>query len=570
MKRTFLLSFIVAFSIVAFSAFLVVACGGGGGGSGDEGGEPKVLSADGFTKTVAPGTDSSWTAPFDDSSTDREQHLYLSGDIDGSGYIEALSFRYQDHVAAGFNCPDVTIKMGHTSLSSLTTTFANNVEVGRGSLETVLSGAISGPAGSAGDYFTIPLDTQFHYNGVDNLVVEILRAEACDGGITLEATNTVYTDVSLHNFGTTSPAGALFDEILNTRFKFTGGDNAQVLGSSAYNNFPFSTMNRRIQNLYLASEIDGSGSVTGLAFKLNAASTEGTYTYSVTMGHTTLSTLGSTYADNYNAGSPIIMADSATFTIPADLTAGEWFWVPLPDAAFTYNGTDNLIIEVGVTAATATNAILVGNAADRRAYGPVENDTSDGVDDRPANIKLRFNGGTMDVITDGGVTGYYPPFGWPFDEFIMQTLYDNTALGTSGQFTELGVRLGFDSTAFDHGDINLVLGHTTRSSLGSTLSLNIESDLTVAFSGTISIPVGLEAGDWVRIPLSTPFQYDATKNLVVQWDGPANLSGIGFLGHTSTTGKYVGHLRHHYGDRTSDIGNTTYDLLTDMSLTIEK
>jgi hypothetical protein len=119
--------------------------------------------------------------------------------------------------------------------------------------------------------------------------------------------------------------------------------------------------------------------------------------------------------------------------------------------------------------------------------------------------------------------------------------------------------------------VNLVLGHTTLSSLGGTsFSFNIESDLTNAFSDTISIPAGLKAGDWVSIPLSTSFNYDATKNLVVQWDAPSYGTINPGRGHTEFSGRYADNVVVNLGDRTSDVPGFADDFVLDMSLTIDK
>lgn len=175
----------------------------------------------------------------------------------------------------------------------------------------------------------------------------------------------------------------------------------------------------------------------------------------------------------------------------------------------------------------------------------------------------------MDVITDGG-EGYIFPVG-DANEFILQTLYDSTALGTGGQITELRFRLDSDSNAFDHTDVNLVLGHTTLSTLGAgSLAANIESDRTAVFSGTISIPAGLKAGDWITVPLSTTFIYDPTMNLVVQWDIPGFATINYSRGHTISSGRYVNHLQANLGDRTSDVSSIGADTVVDLSLTISK
>jgi hypothetical protein len=41
------------------------------------------------------------------------------------------------------------------------------------------------------------------------------------------------------------------------------------------------------------------------------------------------------------------------------------------------------------------------------------------------------------------------------------------------------------------------------------------TDPTTVFTGTLNVPAGLKAGDWVNIPVSG-FTYDPTQNLVVE------------------------------------------------------
>jgi hypothetical protein len=460
--------------------------------------------------------------------------------------------------------------MGQTDSTALTSTFADNVEQGRGSLKTVKSGAMTILTANPGETLWITLDEPFLYNGVDNLIVEFLLTEACDGDVNLHATESVYENVSLHNWSTTITGGGLYNNYLNTKFYFEGGDNTLHYGGSTGNNWPFSSELPRIQNLIVSDDIDGSGPITGIAFQLQQPSSEETYTYSLRMGHTTLAALGTNYDDNYNVGSPVTLASNATFTVPAGIPAGEWFWVPLPDSLFPYNGSDNLIVEVEVTAGSGDiNLMITSLDAGIRAIGYSGSEVAEIIDTTAYHIKLRFNGGPIDVITDGGGS-YAVPVASNF-EFIEQILYDNTAMGTGGKITELAFRLDSDANAVDHSNVHVVLGHTTLSSLGGTsFSANITSDLTEAYSDTISIPAGPKAGDWITIPLTTPFTYDPTKNLVVQWDAPSYPTPNISLGHTYDTGRYIGHVVSNFGDRTSDAPTGSEDFILDMRLTIDK
>ena len=302
---------------------------------------------------------------------------------------------------------------------------------------------------------------------------------------------------------------------------------------------------------------------------MNAVSTAQTYTATIRMGHTTLAALGTTYADNYDAGAPVTVANAVTFSIPAGIPAGEWFWVPLPTSTFTYNGTDNLIVDVVTTAGSGDTDLRITNIANRRAVGGDNTDpVAITVDDNAYHIKLRFNGGTMDVITDG-VGSWVIPVGYG-SEAIYQMLYDTADLGTGGRITSLSFRLGSPVNTFDHTDVNLVLGHTTLSSLGAaSLAANIESDRTAVFSGTISVTAAHQQGDWVKIPLTTPFTYDTTKNLVVQWDAPGYATINGAMGDGGST-RYTDHVQANLGDRTSDVSNATGNFVNDMSLTLIK
>ncbi|HEY8370459.1 MAG TPA: hypothetical protein VIM86_14205, partial [Thermodesulfobacteriota bacterium] len=275
---------------VLVSATALAACGGGGGGGvGGGGGGPSAPAAT-FTKTVElPTMGLGWAGPFETGSA-RFQMLVLASDIGGAGPIQSIAFRLQDAAEAN-HCPDVTIVLGHTSKASLETTFANNIEEGRGSAAVVLDGAVTIPAGDAGDYVTIPFDEPFLYNGVDNLVVDVISRE-CSGETTFEASraSTPYTALvwSPNTEGTTGIAAT---DLAHLKLTFAGGDNTLVYaaGTAVDNTVPFTSGGtRKIQALYLAEEIDGRGPITAVGFPVgNDTSTAQTYTVTVRLAHST-------------------------------------------------------------------------------------------------------------------------------------------------------------------------------------------------------------------------------------------------------------------------------------------
>ena len=129
------INYLCLVGVIALGLMTIVATGGGGG-DGAGGGGTSPLATGEFTKTVTLATSEPLSTQLCMVHDHHGQYLYLASDIDGSGYIYSMELRYGLDTS-GSNCPDLTIKMGHTSLIGLTGTFANNVEQGKGTLETV-------------------------------------------------------------------------------------------------------------------------------------------------------------------------------------------------------------------------------------------------------------------------------------------------------------------------------------------------------------------------------------------------------------------------------------------------
>lgn len=394
---------------------LTAACGGAGGvnGAGSADGGSTQLATGTFTKTAhkmsvaSASLDRHFSAfvPFI-----RVQHLYsgtsgaAGNRIQGSGYVTAVAFR-SNSTTAGLTCPDVTIKMGHTSVTSLTTTFANNVEQGKGPLVTVLQNKqIAVPAVGVGDYIKLTLDTPFYFNGADNLVVEYIRNGACSKTISIQFDYTMPPDQALDTVTPEDTTGSLMQPP-NMQFVFSGGDDTVEYGGASSSILPFGRL-RRTQMLYLASEINGTGPITGIALQTNATTTTGSYTYTLKLGHTTLSALSSSFAENYNSGMPSTIVSNGSFTIPAGVPAGEYIWIPFP-GTFTYNGQDNLIVDIDVSSGAVLNAMRFTDAvgAGRMLGGATgSNGTTIWTGTSMLNMKFRFNGGPVSVVN----TATYP------------------------------------------------------------------------------------------------------------------------------------------------------------------
>jgi hypothetical protein len=528
-------------------------------------------SASALTKTVV---FTSATAGISDlrpfgATAMREMLLYRAVEMKGAGAITSISFKYGELLATAVSCPSVTIKMGHTNLTGLAvdTTFAGNINTGQGSQQTVLnSSTVNIPAGISGAYFTIPLTTPYNYNGVDNLVVEISRP-ACTGDVHTSSSRDTSTDPSYNaeNLNITNMAaltGELGPWLPDTRFNLSGGDSSVSYASPDGNSYPFVSASK-MQLLYNAAEINGSGIITGIAFPVGASGSSATVT--VRLGHTSLSALTNTFANNFY-GTPVVAANARTITIPAGIPDGDYVWIPLPDGAFNYNGTDNLVVEIvtsNITGATWWKQTNGGTAT--RLLGEA-GDTTAVPDASQYLMKFRFAGGPVDVITTGVAGGDTMPFASADTGSIRQILYLSSELGAKGTITKVAHRLNLaDSVEGSYTSFTVKLANTDLTALGTTFATNMSGGSTV-YSSTYSIPAGLKQGDWIEITLATPFVIDPTKNLLVEMSNSSGNNTNNTRVETNDT-RYI--ARRAAGWDCSSASGSTANILADLRLIMQ-
>ncbi len=287
----------------------------------------------------------------------------------------------------------------------------------------------------------------------------------------------------------------------------------------------------------------------------------------VKLGHTTLSDLTITFANNFNSGAPVTVANAASFAVPGGIPVNGYVWLPFADGAFTYNGTDNLVVEVDVSAGTGTtfwrNHTGTGQIRLRGSHGSPIGAT----DSAAYDIQFRFHGGTMDVHTPNGISGSIGD-GFPFNNVDgkRQYLYLASELGTQGAISTIACRAVVNSAAEGGLNYTVVISQTTATTLNATFAANLPTPVTV-LSGTLSIPAVLR-GDWLEIPLSTPFSYNGRDNLVVQIAGTGGTIGGAtcVLDNTSTT---LHAARRITGGSSGATTGSVADSLIDMRFTLQ-
>lgn len=541
--------------------FLLTACGGGGNSTSAPAVPPAASGS--FFRTV-PGANENITGFLDANPQNhmRWQNLFRATQIAGAGLITGISVQYNNVQDTSASCPAMTIRLSHSSLPEVVDSFSDNLDNGRGRAVTVLSGkTVTFPAGAKETWHRIDFDTPFYYNGMDSLVVEF-DATGPFGGRLLDACDTDLGHLcTVFNSTPGATTGTTARFLQRTQFHFRGGDCAFVTEPDP-NSLPFTNEMdvRKIQVLYRPAEVGGSGPIRGLGFQVASTTTLQTYTLSLKVGHTTLSEPGTTFADNFNAGAPVTAADRIEFTVPAGIPEGGYFWIPWVGAPFTYNGTQNLLLELEVTSPSGVVWLASHTGSEITRILAVPGSTVASARDWcQYGVKFRFAGGNVDALTSGEGSVMMPFSSTSGNK--SQHLYRATELGTRGRITKLALRMHTNTAApTTFGDFTVRLGHASlgaASGLNNAFASNLADGSVEVFRGTFTVPADVRYGDWLEIPLTAPFVYDAARNLVLQVSSAPGLSAcpVSLSGDLAAEQARYSHC--HAGALTSGAENAT-------------
>ena len=242
-------------------------------------------------------------------------------------------------------------------------------------------------------------------------------------------------------------------------------------------------------------------------------------TYQVTLSHVApaITTINSTTFSNNVGSNTTVVAQGVSARLPEGTT--RW-WIPL-NGSFNYDGTSNLLVDVVATGVSGGGfSIAYQSAAGQRVL--FSDSTLAAVGEYPPasrglEPKLRFAGGTVDIISGSPNSDAARWFTANAANAIDQYLYLASELGTGGSINRMACRKLTASTTMmtDYTNFEVVMAHTAGTTLDTTYASNLLSPVTV-FNGTYTLQEGVRQGDWIEIPFTTPFNYDATQNLVIQ------------------------------------------------------
>jgi hypothetical protein len=273
--------------------------------------------------------------------------------------------------------------------------------------------------------------------------------------------------------------------------------------------------------------------------------------------------LDTTFAGNF-IDVPVTIADQATFKTPGEQPMYSTLWLPVPDDIFVYNGTDNLIVEIETVKATGTTGLSYapGSGTTRRVLGTAGAVEATLTEDLAYGLKLRFAGGTVDIITAGDTSDSFP---YNTSANRHQYLVHAAELGSGGVINQIAYRSDEEQIlSINFQDCRIALGHTSSATLGSTSFAGNNPGAEVVFDGDTSVPI-LHAGDWIELPFTTEFTYDGISNLVVERS--CNIgTGIVPVRGTLSSVRYPDRRAYNSSSDTDDSPENTGDRMIDMRL----
>lgn len=508
---------------------LFTACGGGNSPQNQT-----AVDTNPFMRTFSFGnindpTKVSSISPLNATFDNKHQFLYKPSEISSAGNITKLRLQRAADMPDEISCPNLTVRLSHTYVTSLGLLFDDNVNNQRGKMETVFDNTLVIPAGSSGEWFDIVLDQPFHYNWQDYLVVEIEKSSVCTGTL-FYRTFLAFNDRHVFSAATNTENGVIEHNQTTAQtadnhqpwmeFVFDGGEKAtyipdpdQVFASGSLAN----NSSAHHQMLYLANEIDGQGTITG--FALRASSTgKVSFTATVKMAHSNSLGLNPAFSDNFTTA-PVVVADQVRVSL-ADGRNG-WLWIPLENH-FEYNGKQHLVVDITMAQVTGNfRAFFDDNLlTSERVLSSNDISSETGtVSWEHYFSRIRFKGAPIQIFTDGTSATK--------EQFSIQStgrmnLYRSEELGSFGTITSVACRLINATVPEKLDNFKIIMGHTPVDTLVEQ-SLDNLADATTVFSGTLNINNSLRQGDWLEVPLHQPFAYSGLQNLVI-WIGTTDNS----------------------------------------------
>lgn len=526
------------------------ACLNGVGGGINEGSPEPVAGGPMPEVTIGEGTSINYNLPTNTLyKYSVVEQIYLASEIGESGTINSISFPYSGGDAVSRN---VNVYLVHTTRSSFT---SNTNWILPSSSDLVYSGTMS--CLGSDPRLTITLTTPFEYDGTSNLALIMQdntgswstryfytyptgsnralyvcqNASSYSINSLSSYTGTTSTDNSqiIFNFGNTSGSGSGTTPstgVPETVTIGTGTTQKQYLPAHAFYYYAYS------QQVYLASELGGAGTINSVAF--NCASNGGvSRNYTVYLMPTTQNSTSESWVTYYNA--------QQVFSGYVNINNG-WNTITFT-TPYEYDGTSNLVLMVDDNTGSYTPdypyfycSSITGTSS--ACYDDENNPNPANISAYPYGVEwagsYRMNT-QFNITRTGGGGGSTPASSTEVTEIEIgtgtntsnnfpsnscykysysQQIYTAAELGEAGSITAIAFNcnsLASTSSPNVNRNLTIYLMPTTQTSTNSSFLPFVNAQQV--YSGMLNTVTG-----WNTITFNTPYEYDGVSNVAVLID----------------------------------------------------
>jgi hypothetical protein len=291
------------------------------------------------------------------------------------------------------------------------------------------------------------------------------------------------------------------------------------------NSYPMNIADgKEVQLLYLPGDFNQpspapAGNISSISFRIADSYPLGPATYTdltIKMGQSNITSFtgGSLYT-----GTLTTVYYKATVTLTG--IAGEWMTVPL-DTPFPYDPDQSLIIDIGqcdVTGAPGFSLCFTYLTDNRRNWSlggcPFIYFTSDN-----SVYHLGISYETVPFYYNYSTNGYNNSFPWNIASgkevqlLYLQGDFNQPSPAPAGNISSISFRIAdtYPLGPATYTDLTIKMGQSTITSFTAG-SLYTGTLTTVYFRASVTL-TGI-AGEWMTIPLDTPFPYDPAQSLII-------------------------------------------------------
>ena len=459
--------------------------------------------------------------------------LYKSYEIGDARTITSISWHFTGYMAPRTLSP-VNIKLAHTTLD----VFSSTTYSGYSSITSTTCLSNSSITINNG-LITVTLTTPFNYDGNRNLIV-IFENNSNSSITNVDAKCNVYSTIdnrcayySNSSTSSTSLLGATPMNLTKTipfcNFNSSTSNiyslSEQISTKSTIFQAPLRSLVAYAvaYSIYLPSEIGGVRTITSISWNFTGYSAPTTLTsVNIKLAHTTLDVFSSTTYSGYSS-------ITSTLCFSGSITINNGLITVTLATPFVYNGNSNLmiitennsgsVVSGGSSYASALTPATVYRTSHGGGSSLLVGASTMTLTSTTPNVIFNFN----DTIIDTNAQTYNTiPYNGSWRYTVSYSIYTPTEIGVSIINSLSWNFTGYiNTTPITLTNVNIKLLHTTMNAFSSTTYSDYTSiPSTTHLSGAaITFYNGL-----ITVNLTTPFNYDMTRNLIVIFENNSGLN----------------------------------------------